>query len=56
MLCYALLYVHFSFVIIIVGKGAGCFAWFVFLVSGDCCVTLPRGTVVFSAVCDCGIS
>ena len=31
------------------------FAWFVLLVSRDCCVALPRGTSL-SAVCDCGIS
>ena len=24
---------------------AGCFDWFVFLVSRDCCVALPRGFV-----------
>ena len=35
---------------------AGCFAWFVFLVSRDCCVALPRGAMGLSAVCDCGIS
>ena len=35
---------------------AGCFAWFVFLVSHDCCVALPRGAMGLSAVCDCGIS
>ena len=35
---------------------AGCFAWFVFLVSWDCCVALPRGAMGLSAVCDCGIS
>ena len=34
---------------------AGCFAEFVFLVSHDCCVALPRGTMGLSAVCDCGI-
>ena len=34
---------------------AGCFAWFVLLVSSDCCVALPRGAVGLSAVCDCGI-
>ena len=27
-----------------------------FLVSRDCCVALPRGAKVLSAVCDCGIS
>ena len=34
---------------------AGCFPWFVFLVSRDCCVALPRGAMDLSAVCDCGI-
>ena len=28
----------------------------VFLVSGDCCVALPRGAMGLSAVCDCDIS
>ena len=37
-------------------KIAGCFAQFVLLVSHDCCVTLPRGAIDLSAVCDCGIS
>ena len=32
----------------------GCFALFVFLVSRDCCLALPRGATKFSAVC--GIS
>ena len=35
---------------------AGCFALFVFLVSHDCCVTLPQDAMGLSAVCDCGIS
>ena len=35
---------------------AGCFAWFVFLVSHYYCVTLPCGDMGLSAVCDCGIS
>ena len=35
---------------------AGCFTLFVFLVSRDCCVALPRGAMGPSAVCDCGIS
>ena len=39
-----------------VEEKAGCFAWFVFLVSRGCCVALPRGTMGLSAVCDCGIS
>ena len=33
-----------------------CFAWFVFLVSGDGCVALPRGAINLSAVCDCCVS
>ena len=35
---------------------AGCFALFVFMISRDCCVALPRGAMGLSAVCDCGIS
>ena len=35
---------------------AGCFTWFVFLVSRDCCAALPCGAICLSAVCDCGIS
>ena len=35
---------------------AGCFAWFVFLVSRDGCVVFPRGAMDLSAVCDCGIA
>ena len=35
---------------------AGWFALFVFLVSCDCCVALPRDATSLSAVCDCGIS
>ena len=36
---------------------AGCFVFFfVFLVSRDCCVTLPRGAMGMSAICDCDIS
>ena len=34
----------------------GCFAYFVFLVSRDCCLALPRGAMGLSAACDCGIS
>ena len=37
-------------------KRAGCFAYFVFLVSLDSCVALPRDTMGLSAVCNCGIS
>ena len=57
---YVLLYVTlcpFSFCNHLGGKErAGCFAWFVFLVSRDCCVALPRGAMGLSAVCDCSIS
>ena len=38
------------------GEGAGCFAWFVFLVSRGGWVALPRGATGLSAVCDYGIS
>ena len=57
MFCYALLYIHYSFAIILMGKRerAGCFAKYVFLMSGDCCVALPRGVMGLSAFCDCGI-
>ena len=34
---------------------AGCFALFVFLVSRDFRVALPRGAMGLSAVCDCSI-
>ena len=55
MFCCALLCVHSSFAIILIGKRASCFALFVFLVSRDCCVTLSQGTMGLSAACDCGI-
>ena len=46
MFCCALLYVHSSFAIILMGKRererAGCFTLFVFLVSHNCCVALPH--------------
>ena len=38
------------------GGGAGCFAWFVFLVSRGSWAALPRGAAGLSAVFDCGIS
>ena len=56
MFCCMLLYVHSSIAIILVGRGAGCFAWFVSLVSRGGWVALPRGALGLSAVCDCGIS
>ena len=37
-------------------EGSGCFALFVFLVSRDCCVTLPRGVIGLFTVYDFGIS
>ena len=52
--CFA---IPFSFAIILRGKKrAGCFAIIVFLVSCDCYVALPHGAVVWSAMCDSGIS
>ena len=39
-----------------VEERAGCFSWFVFLVSRDCCVALPPSAMGLSAVCDSGIS
>ena len=58
MFCCALLYVHSSFAIILMGKRerAGCFVLFVFLVSRDCCVALPHDATGLSTVCDCGVS
>ena len=44
---YPLLYVHSSFAIILMGNRAGDFAYFVFLVSRNCCVALPRGAMGF---------
>ena len=38
------------------GKRAGCFALFVFLVFRGYCVALPHHDTGLSAVCDCGIS
>ena len=38
------------------GKRDDGFAFFVFMVSRDCSVALPRGATALSAVCDCGIS
>ena len=54
----ALLCVHSSFAIIMMGKRqlVSKIAYFVFMVSRDCCVALPRGAIGLSAVCECGIS
>ena len=52
---YALLYVLSSFAIILTGERerAGCFAFIVFWIPGDCMgpVALPHGAVGWSAVC-----
>ena len=55
-LCFfcALICVHSSFVIILIGKRE-LVALFVFLVSHDCCVALPHDATGLSAVCDSGI-
>ena len=39
-------------------KRAGCVTFLVFLMSCDCCrsLPLPHGAVGWSSVCDCGIS
>ena len=55
MFCCELLYVNSSIAIISIER-AGYFALFVFLMSRDCCVALPCGTMGLYAVCDCGIS
>ena len=52
MFCCTLLYVPSSFAITLMG----CFDKFVFQVSRNYCVALPRGAMGVSAVCDCGIS
>ena len=54
MFCCALLCVHSSFAIILMGKRE--LVALLSLVSYDCCVALPRGATGLSAVCDCGIS
>ena len=57
MFCCALLYVNSGFAIVLMGKRESWFfAKFVFLVSHDCCVALPRSVMGLSAVCDCVIS
>ena len=60
MFCCTLLCVPSGFAIVLIARGgrggAGCFAWFVFLVSRGCCVALPRGAMGLSTVCDCGVT
>ena len=53
MICSALLCVHSSFAIILMGKRE--LAALLSLSSCDCCVALPPGTTGLSAVCDCDI-
>ena len=47
-LCFVVGYMYYA-----LGKRAGCFVLFVFLVSRDCCVTLPHDTTGLSEVWDC---
>ena len=55
-LCFVVRY-FVSILILLDGEERpGCFAWVFFIVSLDCLVALPRGTMALSAVCDCGIS
>ena len=57
MFCCTLLHVYSSLTNILMRKRElVAFAYFVFLVSRDCCVALPRGAMGLSAVSDCGIS
>ena len=57
MFCFGVRYSLFWFCSRLDGEErAGCFAWFVFLVSRGGCVALPRGAMGLSAVFDCGIS
>ena len=58
MFCCTLINVHSSFTIILMGKrelvallglSSRCLPFY-------CCLTLPRGAMGLSAVCDCGIS
>ena len=53
--CFVVCYFISILVLQSSSDGASCFAWFVFLVSRDCCVAFPRGAMGLSAVCDCGI-
>ena len=58
MLCCTLLYVHFSFAVILMGKRElvallSLSSWCLVI---DLCVALLRGAMGLSAVCDCGIS
>ena len=50
--CCTLFYVYSS----LAEERESFMAWYVFLVSSDGCVTLPRGAMGLSAACDSGIS
>ena len=60
MFCCKLLYVHSSFAIIFIWKRESFLLCLVCLSGGsvarDCSVTLPRGVMGLSVVCDYGIS
>ena len=56
MFCCALLCVHSSFAIILIGKNELDALFFVYLESRDCCVALLHDATGLGAVCDCGIS
>ena len=57
MFCCTLLYAHYSFLILLMGKrDLVALLSFFFLVSRGGCVALSRGAIGLSAVCDCGIS
>ena len=54
--CYAILCVYYSFAIIL-KRGTGCFALNVLQMScySTCPVAIPKDTICWSTVCDCGI-
>ena len=54
--CCALLCVHSTLAIILMGKIELVALLFVFLRSRDKCMALPHGATGLYAVCDCGIS
>ena len=54
--CWALLYVHSSIAIILMGKRELVSLLRCLPCARDCCVTLSRGAMGVSAVCDCGIT
>ena len=56
--CYCFVVRYFMSILVLqssIGEErAGCSASFVFLVSRDCYVALPRAAMGLSAFCDCG--